>query len=163
MESNFQVTHDWISLVDELMGSMPDQIFDLNFQAKEEEIPLFGQMQQHQSPMSTSLSSSSSSLANGFELSELGDLKGTTAYAARKMTPDEKQLMLLKRKIRNRESAKRSKAKKDSQIHNIQVSHEKLLGELEQLRMRVQELVAENTNMKQENEHFRNAFLVPQN
>mmetsp|Transcript_6337 Transcript_6337/g.19145 ORF Transcript_6337/g.19145 Transcript_6337/m.19145 type:complete len:287 (-) Transcript_6337:1729-2589(-) len=42
----------------------------------------------------------------------LKDISGTTAAAARRMTPTERDLMLYKRKLRNRESARKSRLRK---------------------------------------------------
>ncbi|EME30831.1 hypothetical protein Gasu2_25310 [Galdieria sulphuraria] len=45
-------------------------------------------------------------------LNEVTDLSGTTANRGRKMTPRERDIMLFKRKLRNRDSASRSRMKK---------------------------------------------------
>mmetsp|Transcript_13016 Transcript_13016/g.22357 ORF Transcript_13016/g.22357 Transcript_13016/m.22357 type:complete len:186 (-) Transcript_13016:1319-1876(-) len=181
----YDTNPDWYTLVDDLMVSIPEQVYDLPMttwfksdtqrantevqEGQEDEVSAAantlvvqnGDTGRVMSPASTSLSNSSSSLCASYQCDfQLSDLKGTTAYAARQMTPDEKQLMLLKRKIRNRESAKRSKAKRDTQIQNIQKSHTMLLAEVEQLRKQIVQLTAENDVIRKENDFFRNSFLV---
>eukprot|EP00188_Purpureofilum_apyrenoidigerum_P001848 Plantae.Rhodophyta-Purpureofilum_apyrenoidigerum.ctg20689.p1 GENE.Plantae.Rhodophyta-Purpureofilum_apyrenoidigerum.ctg20689~~Plantae.Rhodophyta-Purpureofilum_apyrenoidigerum.ctg20689.p1 ORF type:complete len:286 (-),score=41.91 Plantae.Rhodophyta-Purpureofilum_apyrenoidigerum.ctg20689:509-1366(-) len=63
----------------------------------------------------------------GLEADALKDISGTTAAAARRMTPDERDLMLYKRKLRNRESARKSRLRKKQNMPNAkQMDNEKV-------------------------------------
>mmetsp|Transcript_10778 Transcript_10778/g.28837 ORF Transcript_10778/g.28837 Transcript_10778/m.28837 type:complete len:315 (-) Transcript_10778:753-1697(-) len=57
----------------------------------------------------------------------LGDLTGTTAMEARKMSESERQVVLLKRKMRNRESARRSRVKKQATLRDMNEEYFELL------------------------------------
>uniref|UniRef100_A0A7S1TNA5 BZIP domain-containing protein n=1 Tax=Erythrolobus australicus TaxID=1077150 RepID=A0A7S1TNA5_9RHOD len=50
---------------------------------------------------------------------ELVPLEGTTAVAVKNMSPQEREIVLLKRKLRNRESARRSREKKDITVQSL--------------------------------------------
>lgn len=54
-------------------------------------------------------------------------MAGSTSAEVRRMNEDERALVHYKRRLRNRESAKRSRARRQATIHDIQ-------GELEDLR-----------------------------
>lgn len=71
--------------------------------------------------------SSSSSLkekrereARQFPKEVLKNLEGTTSAEVRKMNPTERELVLYKRKLRNRESARRSRQKRQSTLGELQ-------------------------------------------
>lgn len=65
--------------------------------------------------------------ADSFPAEMLLDLAGSTSAEVRRMNEDERALVHYKRRLRNRESAKRSRARRQATIHDIQ-------GELEDLR-----------------------------
>ncbi|GJQ12241.1 hypothetical protein GpartN1_g4032.t1 [Galdieria partita] len=74
------------------------------------------------------LKHSSNGLANADELlNEVTDLSGTTANRGRKMTPRERNIMLFKRKLRNRDSASRSRKKKKMIMEEVNNDFEALL------------------------------------
>lgn len=52
-------------------------------------------------------------------LKEVTDLSGTTAHRGRKMTSTERDIMLYKRKLRNRDSASRSRKKKKMIVEDL--------------------------------------------
>mmetsp|Transcript_5817 Transcript_5817/g.17393 ORF Transcript_5817/g.17393 Transcript_5817/m.17393 type:complete len:116 (-) Transcript_5817:2204-2551(-) len=53
------------------------------------------------------------------EKNNLADLAGTTAARSKNMTDEERRLMLLKRKIRNRESATRSRDLRNKEVSDL--------------------------------------------
>lgn len=58
--------------------------------------------------------------ARQFPSSLLGNLEGTTSAEVRKMNHAERELVLYKRKLRNRESARRSRQKRQATIAELQ-------------------------------------------
>lgn len=61
-----------------------------------------------------------------FPAEMLLDLAGSTSAEVRRMNEDERALVHYKRRLRNRESAKRSRARRQATIHDIQVEVEAL-------------------------------------
>ncbi|KAK4522728.1 hypothetical protein GAYE_PCTG14G0618 [Galdieria yellowstonensis] len=98
---------------------------------------------------------------NTFSPSDIEDLKGSTSAQGRKMTAEERALMLYKRKLRNRESAaktRKKRAKTLNQIgHELEELREKaeLLDERSSLVRRTEE---ENKKLVEENSHLRNVI-----
>mmetsp|Transcript_11009 Transcript_11009/g.19894 ORF Transcript_11009/g.19894 Transcript_11009/m.19894 type:complete len:220 (-) Transcript_11009:555-1214(-) len=82
---------------------------------------------------------------------EIGDLKGTTAMQARRMTDEERQMVLLKRKLRNRESAKRSRTKRQNALTDLNKEFFDLLSKSEHLKAEVDKLSSENERLAREN------------
>ncbi|EME30214.1 hypothetical protein Gasu2_26880 [Galdieria sulphuraria] len=93
--------------------------------------------------------------------SALEDLKGSTSAQGRKMTAEERTLMLYKRKLRNRESAAKTRKKRAKTLNQIG-------QELEELRQRADSLnersshahrtEEENKKLVEENSHLRNVI-----
>ena len=81
---------------------------------------------------------------------DLTDLKGVTAAESRKMTPEERFVMLHKRRLRNRESAARSRARKSKTVHDLTLEIEKLRARSELVLQRCQSLEEENLALKEE-------------
>lgn len=70
----------------------------------------------------------SSRAARFDEFLQVTDLSGTTANKGRRMTPRERDIMLYKRKLRNRDSASRSRKKKKAVIQGLNEELEALVG-----------------------------------
>ncbi|GJQ09864.1 hypothetical protein GpartN1_g1655.t1 [Galdieria partita] len=93
--------------------------------------------------------------------STLEDLKGSTSAQGRRMTAEERALMLYKRKLRNRESAAKTRKKRAKTLNQIG-------EELEELRLRADSLnerssrayktEEENKKLVEENSHLRNVI-----
>lgn len=90
---------------------------------------------------------------------EMADLKGTTAARSRKMTEEERRVMLHKRRLRNRASAARSREKRSRTLNDLSAEVEELMkkaaGLAEQARVAVEEarsLKARNVLLVKENE-----------
>lgn len=90
---------------------------------------------------------------------DMSDLKGTTAARSRKMTEDERRVMLHKRRLRNRASAARSREKRSRTLHDLSSEVEELMKKAaalaEQARSAVEEaqkLKAKNILLTKENE-----------
>mmetsp|Transcript_6583 Transcript_6583/g.14063 ORF Transcript_6583/g.14063 Transcript_6583/m.14063 type:complete len:396 (+) Transcript_6583:190-1377(+) len=81
----------------------------------------------------------------------LGDLTGTTAMEARKMTQSERQVVLLKRKMRNRESARRSRIKKQAMLRDMNQEFFSLLDAAHKMKDTVSHLEAEVSKSRNEN------------
>lgn len=95
------------------------------------------------------------------------DLKGTTAARSRKMTEEERRIMLHKRRLRNRASAARSREKRCRTITDLAKEVEDLLNKTGQLSSQctalkkdVQRLSTQNRNLQKENARLRNVRSV---
>lgn len=84
-------------------------------------------------------------LPESFPPEMLRDLAGSTSAEVRRMTEDERALVHYKRRLRNRESAKRSRAKRQATISDIQ-------QELEELRSLTANLVDKCVSFARANE-----------
>mmetsp|Transcript_19722 Transcript_19722/g.33818 ORF Transcript_19722/g.33818 Transcript_19722/m.33818 type:complete len:215 (+) Transcript_19722:131-775(+) len=78
---------------------------------------------------------------------EIHDIAGTTAYASKNMTPVEKQIVKIKRRIRNCEAAKRSRSKREAKIKQMQMEHGQMMNEIKELRKVVEYLKSENQRL----------------
>lgn len=124
------------------------------------------------SPMVKRRTSSSRRLSRAEEELEYGsftmaDLKGTTAARSRKMTEEERRIMLHKRRLRNRASAARSREKRCRTITDLTKDVEELLRTTAQLSeecaglsAEVKRLQEENKALQKENCCLKNARLV---
>lgn len=63
----------------------------------------------------------------------LRDLHGVTAARAKSMTPEERDLVLLKRKLRNRESARRSNMRKQQKVEVLDSVFKHQLKDVERI------------------------------
>jgi len=85
----------------------------------------------------------SSSSCESKQLS-LTDLTGSSAVAVKAMTAEERELVLLKRKLRNRESAKRSRARKELSFQQLAASMKVLEAQLHVQNEQIARLTQEN-------------------
>eukprot|EP00183_Erythrolobus_madagascarensis_P000380 CAMPEP_0185847824 /NCGR_PEP_ID=MMETSP1354-20130828/2940_1 /TAXON_ID=708628 /ORGANISM="Erythrolobus madagascarensis, Strain CCMP3276" /LENGTH=231 /DNA_ID=CAMNT_0028548155 /DNA_START=510 /DNA_END=1205 /DNA_ORIENTATION=- len=82
---------------------------------------------------------------------EEDDLRGSTAMAARKMTPEERAVVLHKRKLRNRQSAKRSRARRLKTIGELSDAYDEIARDADTLRRKCELVVEQNKLLKEEN------------
>ncbi|KAA8491965.1 hypothetical protein FVE85_8447 [Porphyridium purpureum] len=82
---------------------------------------------------------------------ELGDLSGTTSAMSRKMTKEEHDLMLYKRKLRNRLSAARSRKRHQETLASLQTEIESLNEHSNRVMAKCEEASTENTKLREEN------------
>ncbi|KAA8499533.1 hypothetical protein FVE85_7118 [Porphyridium purpureum] len=90
----------------------------------------------------------------------LEDLSGCTASVARRMSPEDRAVMLMKRKLRNRESAKRSRAKRMQTVDVLQDQVRRMSREAEELRQRCEAVVLKNTELRRQNVGLTNALAT---
>lgn len=93
--------------------------------------------------------------ASPSELSDPIDIRGTTALQVKTMSPVERELVLLKRKLRNRESARRSRQKKQLEVNELARECGKLEGQFRELSSLVTHLRGENQLLRGENQRLR--------
>lgn len=74
---------------------------------------------------------------------DLRDLKGSTAAKSRKMTDEERDIMLHKRRLRNRQSAARSRSKQRKTIGDVSEEVDELVGITQALKERCEEMQLE--------------------
>ncbi|KAA8492995.1 hypothetical protein FVE85_9267 [Porphyridium purpureum] len=86
---------------------------------------------------------------------EFADLKGTTAMQARRMTPDEREIVLMKRKLRNRQSAKRSRVKRQLTLNELNEEYRDLVDSSAQMRQTIMDLINANKQLQAENARLR--------
>lgn len=105
-----------------------------------------------------------------FNPADLKDLRGSTAAKSRKMTDDERDIMLHKRRLRNRLSAARSRDKQRKTIGDVGEEVDELLEKSKTLQTRceaaereLQALRAANDALRQENVDLRNTAQVAVN
>lgn len=77
--------------------------------------------------MESNLVTSPTTAASVFSSMDLQDLTGTTAARSRKMTEEERRIMLHKRRLRNRASAARSREKRSKTLVDLTVEVEDLI------------------------------------
>ena len=92
------------------------------------------------------------------------DLKGTTAARSRKMSEEERRIMLHKRRLRNRASAARSREKRCKTITDLTTEVEELLrttselsSKCSSLGVEVKRLQADNKALQKENSRLKSA------
>ncbi|KAA8499535.1 hypothetical protein FVE85_7120 [Porphyridium purpureum] len=90
----------------------------------------------------------------------LEDLSGCTASAARRMSPEDRAVMLMKRKLRNRESAKRSRAKRMQTVDVLQDQVRRMSREAEELRQRCEAVALQNAELRRQNVGLTNALAT---
>mmetsp|Transcript_42135 Transcript_42135/g.103678 ORF Transcript_42135/g.103678 Transcript_42135/m.103678 type:complete len:269 (+) Transcript_42135:206-1012(+) len=90
-----------------------------------------------------------------FPRDKIGDLKGVTSMAVRNMTKDERELVLHKRKLRNRESAKKSRARKQTTMEGLRAMLEDLRDEAILLRQKCSETETDVAALRLENASLR--------
>jgi FtsZ-binding cell division protein ZapB len=83
------------------------------------------------------------------------DLSGHTAAEAKGMTPEEREKMLYKRRIRNRESAARTREKRKISLQSIQAECDELNQRMAELDERVQQVSDHNSALHRENQRLR--------
>jgi len=83
------------------------------------------------------------------------DITGTTALDAKAMTPTERQIVLLKRKLRNRESARRSRIKKQSTMVELNEEYSRLKDQFASLHQAAQAGMEETEKLRCLNEELR--------
>jgi bZIP transcription factor len=94
-------------------------------------------------------------VANRRSLPSMGeDLTGHTAAEAKGMTPEEREKMLYKRRIRNRESAARTREKRKVSLHSIQAECDELNQRMAELGERVQQVIDLNSVLHRENQRL---------
>lgn len=86
-----------------------------------------------------------------FTPDQLKDLSGTTAAKSRKMTPKERDIMLHKRRLRNRESAARSRDKQRKTIGELSEEMDALSATVQRLTERAKEADACTTTLRNQN------------
>lgn len=89
---------------------------------------------------------------------DMADLKGTTAARSRKMTEDERRVMLHKRRLRNRASAARSREKRSRTLHDLSSEVEELMKKAAALADQARSAVEEGQKLK-----AKNALLTKEN
>ncbi|KAA8499532.1 Cyclic AMP-responsive element-binding protein 3-like protein 4 [Porphyridium purpureum] len=85
------------------------------------------------------------------DVKSLRDLSGCTASVARRMSPEDRAIMLMKRKLRNRESAKRSRAKRIETIDVLQDQLHALARSTEQLQQKCDAVKRQNVVLVSQN------------
>jgi hypothetical protein len=93
----------------------------------------------------------------------LEDLRGTTAAQSRLMTEDERDLMLHKRRLRNRASAARSREKQRSSIQQLSTQVEDLNSALLSLRKNYIDQQTEIRSLREQNNALRAALSARSN
>lgn len=89
---------------------------------------------------------------------DMADLKGTTAARSRKMTEDERRVMLHKRRLRNRASAARSREKRSRTLNDLSTEVEELMKKAATLAEQARKAVEEARKLK-----AKNVLLVKEN
>jgi len=89
--------------------------------------------------------------ATEINANELGDLKGTTAMQARRMSASEREIVLMKRKLRNRQSAKRSRLRRQLTVAELNEEYASLLDMAMSLKESTEKLAQENMELRKEN------------
>lgn len=102
-----------------------------------------------------------------FSSHDLTDLKGTTAARSRKMTEEERRVMLHKRRLRNRASAARSREKRSrtlmdltSEVEDLIKKTTALAQEAKKATENARKLNAQNVLLKKENELLKAEFKI---
>eukprot|EP00188_Purpureofilum_apyrenoidigerum_P005684 Plantae.Rhodophyta-Purpureofilum_apyrenoidigerum.ctg7669.p1 GENE.Plantae.Rhodophyta-Purpureofilum_apyrenoidigerum.ctg7669~~Plantae.Rhodophyta-Purpureofilum_apyrenoidigerum.ctg7669.p1 ORF type:complete len:180 (+),score=44.67 Plantae.Rhodophyta-Purpureofilum_apyrenoidigerum.ctg7669:116-655(+) len=93
-----------------------------------------------------------------------GDIAGTTSAESKKMTADEYQVMLYKRKLRNRLSASKSRKRHQMEVKQLQQEIGNLSDRADSLTRVCELYAAENTKLRNENMqlYFEGAYLRAQ-
>lgn len=99
-----------------------------------------------------------SPIAKRRAMEDLGDLKGTTAARSRKMTEEERRVMLHKRRLRNRASAARSREKRSRTLNDLTNEVEELMKRAQLLAEQSRKFIEENNMLK-----AKNAMLTKEN
>lgn len=89
---------------------------------------------------------------------DMDDLKGTTAARSRKMTEEERRVMLHKRRLRNRASAARSREKRSRTLNDLSTEVEELMKKAATLAEQARKAVEEARRLK-----AKNVLLVKEN
>lgn len=89
---------------------------------------------------------------------DLDDLTGTTAARSRKMTEEERKVMLHKRRLRNRASAARSREKRSRTLNDLTAEVEDLMKRSAHLAQQASQAVEEARKLR-----ARNAMLSKEN
>jgi len=103
------------------------------------------------SSMAPSVSASSLALRSlGMDEMTLEDLAPANAGVVKYMSPEERALVILKRKIRNRQSAKRSRQRREQAMAELAETISSLKKRSEEILGMVQTVVEENQKLKEE-------------
>lgn len=89
---------------------------------------------------------------------DMADLKGTTAARSRKMTEEERRVMLHKRRLRNRASAARSREKRSRTLNDLSTEVEDLMKKAATLAEQARRAMEEARRLK-----AKNVLLVKEN
>lgn len=95
--------------------------------------------------------SPSPSPATSFCAHDLTDLSGTTAARSRKMTEDERKVMLHKRRLRNRASAARSREKRSRTLNDLTCEVEDLMLKSARLAQQASQALEEARKLRAKN------------
>lgn len=90
-----------------------------------------------------------------FDVVDLRDLKGSTAAKSRKMTVEERDIMLHKRRLRNRQSAARSRDRQRKTIMDVGNELDELAKLASTLLTRCEKLEKHAHELRKENDHLR--------
>lgn len=90
-------------------------------------------------------------VVGGIKKEEIADLRGTTAARSRKMTEEERRVMLHKRRLRNRASAARSREKRSRTLNDLSAEVEELMKKAATLAEQARNAVEEARNLKARN------------
>jgi hypothetical protein len=82
------------------------------------------------------------------------DLSGHTAAEAKGMTPEEREKMLYKRRIRNRESAARTREKRKVSLQSIREECDQLTQRMLDLSQRVEDVIEANSRLHSRNQQL---------
>uniref|UniRef100_A0A7S2ZT52 BZIP domain-containing protein n=1 Tax=Rhodosorus marinus TaxID=101924 RepID=A0A7S2ZT52_9RHOD len=85
------------------------------------------------------------------EIELSGDIAGTTSAKSKKMSASEHSLMLFKRKLRNRQSASKSRRKHQAMMRSVQQDIEELSRQYESVLRKCEEFKALNAQLNVEN------------
>ena len=94
---------------------------------------------------------SSSLLDLSVTTNDFSDLKGTTAARSRKMTEEERKIMLHKRRLRNRASAARSREKRSRTLTDLTAEVEDLMKKATLLAKQASDAIEETRKLKAKN------------
>lgn len=96
-------------------------------------------------------SSSGGSASGSLSTHDLTDLSGTTAARSRKMTDEERKVMLHKRRLRNRASAARSREKRSRTLNELTTEVEDLMKKSARLAQQASQAVEEARKLRAKN------------
>eukprot|EP00189_Rhodosorus_marinus_P009974 CAMPEP_0184738134 /NCGR_PEP_ID=MMETSP0315-20130426/863_1 /TAXON_ID=101924 /ORGANISM="Rhodosorus marinus, Strain UTEX LB 2760" /LENGTH=151 /DNA_ID=CAMNT_0027205725 /DNA_START=85 /DNA_END=540 /DNA_ORIENTATION=+ len=96
------------------------------------------------------------------EIELSGDIAGTTSAKSKKMSASEHSLMLFKRKLRNRQSASKSRRKHQAMMRGVQRDIDELSTQYESVLRKCEEFKALNAQLNVENMKLHNEGVLLQ-